>query len=130
MEDTFPIDARLVDLDSEVMETASSAFKRNADLVFLHFRDARNLLYAIREGGKEDRALSKASLLLSSAALESNLIFLGGLAQEIAQKRPGILSKQQILYLKGKEKIINEVGICFTQVGPTGCGFTFVFASG
>jgi hypothetical protein len=110
MGDTFPIDPRLVDLDSEVMETASSEFERNADLVFLHFRDARNLLYAIREGGKEDRALSKASLLLSSAALESNLIFLGGLAQEIAQKRPGILSKQQILYLKGKEKIINDKG--------------------
>jgi hypothetical protein len=93
-------DPWLKDVDNEIVEIAFEEFKRNIDLVGIHLRDARNLLYGVQET-HDDRLLGKAGILPSAAALESNLVYLSGVALRIAEKRAGIFAPPQIRYLKG-----------------------------
>ena len=103
------VDPRLRNVDQELAETVFEEFKRNIDLVGVHLRDARNILDAVREDIK-DRALAKAAVLLASAALESNLVYLSGTALRLAEKRPKTLAPAQLRYLKGIEEYVDENG--------------------
>ncbi len=105
----LPTDPRLKNLDQEVVEIVFEEFKRNIDLVGIHLRDARNMLYGAQKVA-DDRVLGKAALLLAAAALESNLVYLSGVALRIAEKRPDILVLPQIRYLKGVGEAIDENG--------------------
>lgn len=109
MRPEFPIDPRLKNVDETIVETIFQEFKQNIDLVAIHLRDARNLLYGVRSD-TEDKALCKATLLLAAAALESNLVYLSGAALSIAEKKKGTLAPGQVRYLKGCEEVIDENG--------------------
>lgn len=103
------IDPRLKNIDDEVSGIVFQEFQKNIDLVAIHLRDARNLLYGARrlEG---DRVLSRAAVLLAAAALESNLVYLSGIVVEIARKKPGVLIPPQVRYLQGIDKTIDDNG--------------------
>src|SRR5947208_3041022 len=105
----LPIDPRLKDIDQEVVEIVFQEFQRNIDLVAIHLRDARNMLDGAR-AVKDDRVLSKAALLLAAAALESNLVYLSGIALRIAEKRPELLIPPQLRYLRSVEEEIDDNG--------------------
>ena len=109
MERDFPVDPRLKDVDQAIVETIFKEFKQNIDLVAIHLRDARNLLYGVRDDTR-DRALCKATLLLAAAALESNLVYLSGAALSIAERKKDVLAPGQIRYLKGIEEVISDNG--------------------
>ena len=99
---------RLHKIDNEIAEIVFHEFQRNIDLVGIHLRDARNMWDGARH--IEDRVLAKATLLLASAALESNLVYLSGVALQIAEKKDHKLSPPQIRYLKGVSDTIDENG--------------------
>lgn len=109
MSNDLPIDPRIRDIDQELAEIVFEEFRRNIDFVGVHLRDARNMLYGARDVA-DDRVLGKASLLLASAALESNLVHLSGVALRLAERRTGILFPFQIRYLKGVEETIDDNG--------------------
>jgi hypothetical protein len=105
----FPTDPRLANIDNELVEIVSQEYQRNIDLVAIHLRDARNILYSGRD--LVDRsALGKAALILAAAALESNLVYLSGVAIRIAERNPDRLSPPQIRYLSGTERVIDDNG--------------------
>lgn len=106
----LPIDPRLQAVDDRVAEVVFEEFQRNSDLVGIHLRDARNMLSGARQA-KDDRLLSKGALILATAALESNLIYLSGIALRIAENKTNILLQPQIRYLRGVEEIIDENGV-------------------
>ena len=105
----FPLDPRLKNIDTEIAEIVAAQFQRNIDLVGIHLRDARNLWYGVNEL-RDSRVLSKAALLLAAAALESNLVYLAGVALRIAEERTGILKPPQVRVLKGVEEKVDENG--------------------
>src|ERR1017187_2933230 len=84
------VDPRIKNVDQELVEAVFEEFKRNVELVMIHLRDARNVLDAVRDGqnGRDDRGFAKATVLLASAALESNLVYLSGIGLRLAEKRP------------------------------------------
>jgi hypothetical protein len=90
MDMDFPVDPRLKNVDNELVEAVFQEFKRNVDLVGIHLRDARNMSFGVRETG-DDRVLWKAAVILSAAALESNLVYLSGVALRLAEKRVNTL---------------------------------------
>jgi|SRR5579871_6184250 hypothetical protein len=105
----FHVDSRLQDIDHELTEIVFQEFQKNIDLVAIHLRDARNMLYGAGELDG-DRVIGRAALLLAAAALESNLVYLSGIAVEIAKKRLGVLNPPQVRYLQGIEKAVDENG--------------------
>jgi hypothetical protein len=105
----FPIDPRLKNLDNELIKIVYQEYQKNIDLVAIHLRDARNMWYGANQVDG-DRVLGKGALLLASAALESNLVYLSGVAVKIAEQRPRTLNPAQIRYLKGVEEYVNENG--------------------
>jgi hypothetical protein len=105
----LPIDPRLKNIDTELVEVVFQEFKRSIDLVGVHLRDARNMLYGVRSV-QNDRVLAKAALLLAAAALESNLVYFSNVSLQIADKRPGILLSRQLQYLRGVNETIDENG--------------------
>src|ERR1019366_7497660 len=109
MDMDFPVDPRLKNVDNELVEAVFQEFKRNVDLVGIHLRDARNMAFGVRETG-DDRVLRKAAIILSAAALESNLVYLSGVALRLAEKRVDTLAPPQLRYLKGVVETIDENG--------------------
>jgi hypothetical protein len=105
----LPPDPRLRNVDNELVEVVFEEFERNIDLVGIHLRDARNMLYGAHEA-HDDKLLSKATLLLAAAALESNLIYLSGVALRMAERRNDSLAPPQIRYLRGTDELIDENG--------------------
>lgn len=105
----LPIDPRLLDIDNVLVEIVFDEFKKNVDLVGIHLRDARNTLTAVNQF-KDDRVLSKATILLASAALESNLAYISQVALRFAEKRPQDFAKPQVEYLQGFEDFIDDRG--------------------
>jgi len=103
------IDPRLKNIDNELTEIVFEEFQKNVDLVAIHLRDARNLLYGVGQL-EGDKVLSRAAILLAAAALESNLIYLSGIAIEIAKNRAGVLIPPQVRYLQGIDKTIDDNG--------------------
>ena len=106
------VDPRIKNVDQELVEAVFEEFKRNVELVMIHLRDARNVLDAVRDGqnGRDDRGFAKATVLLASAALESNLVYLSGIGLRLAEKRPNTLAPGQIRYLRGFEEYVDENG--------------------
>lgn len=102
----LPPDPRLLNLDQELLEAAGHLVFGNADLMFLHLRDARELLRSCQE----DRILSKATIVLASAALEANLAHLSSVGLEFASVKPDIYSTPQLAFLRGYENAVNESG--------------------
>jgi hypothetical protein len=82
------MDPRLKNIDDELVEIVAEEFKENIDLVGIRLRDARNMLASVKELN-DDGVLSKAAILLSCAALESNLAYLSKVGIKFAEKRPG-----------------------------------------
>jgi hypothetical protein len=102
-------DPRLKNIDNEIVEIVFQEVQRNIDLVAVHLRDARNMWDGARNI-KDGRVLAKAALLLASAALESNLVYLSGVALQISNTKAHNLAPPQIRYLKGTTETINENG--------------------
>jgi hypothetical protein len=105
----FELDPRLKNIDNELTEIVFQEFETNIDLVGIHLRDARNMLYGAREL-EGDRVIARAALLLAAAALESNLVYLSGIAVQIAKKRPDVLKPPQVRYLQGIDETIDDNG--------------------
>lgn len=105
----FEVDPRLKNIDNELVEVVFGEFQENVDLMAIHLRDARNLLYGARES-EGDRALGRSALLLAAAARKSKLVCLRGIAIEIAKKRPGVLNPPQVRYLQRIDKAIDDNG--------------------
>jgi hypothetical protein len=111
MEFDFPVDPRIKNVDDELVEVASQEYTQNIDLVGIHLRDARNILYALNEDGlKDERALSKAAILLAAAALESNLAYISRIALGFAEKRPDKYVGPQLDYLRGITEKVDDRG--------------------
>lgn len=109
IENDFPVDSRLKNVNQKLVEIVFREFKRNIDLVGIHLRDARNMLVGSRQVDN-DHVLAKAALLLASAALESNLVYLSGVALRLAEAQKGALSSPQLRYLRGITEAIDENG--------------------
>jgi|SRR5579859_3972754 len=103
---SLPADPRLQNLDQKLIEAAGELVLQNAKLMFLHLRDARELLRSCRE----DRVLAKATIVLASAALEANLAHLSAVGLRFAQVKPDIYTTPQLNFLSGYESIVNERG--------------------
>jgi hypothetical protein len=111
MEIDFPVDPRIKNVDNELVKVAFEEFKQNIDLVGIHLRDARNILYALNaEGLKDERVLSKAAILLAAAALDSNLAYISRIALGFAEKRPGKYLPPQLDYLRGITEKVDDRG--------------------
>jgi hypothetical protein len=101
-------DPRLQNINNELVEIVVEQFQSDIDLVFLHLRDARNILAGV--ANKETRALAKAAILLASAGLESNLVYLSRIGVRFAEKHPRLFAAPQLQFLRGAEKAIDDNG--------------------
>ena len=92
--------------DNELIELSGQIAKSGLDRIFMHLRDAREALRAA------DRpVMAKATVVLASAALESNLAHLTLRAQAFAAARPHIYEREQVEYLSGKKTIVTDRGV-------------------
>lgn len=107
---SMPPDRRLLNLDQELLQTAGDLTPSNCDLMFLHLRDSRNLLRGCDEC-REDRRLAKATIVIASAALESNLAHLSAIGLRFSAVRPTVYTTPQLNFLSGYESVVNERGI-------------------
>jgi hypothetical protein len=96
-------------IDNALVEISYEEHVKNVELAAIHLRDARNILYSIPELN-DNRALSKAAILLAAAALESNLNYLSRLALRFAETRPKLFSRPHLEFLSGTEDAIDENG--------------------
>jgi len=109
MDNALPRDRRLDNIDEELVQIVFEEFKNNIDLAGVHLRDARNILPSLKPL-KELAVLSKATILLACAALESNLAYLSKVAIRFAQKRPQLFVSAQVDYLYGVQEVVDERG--------------------
>jgi hypothetical protein len=73
--------------DDDLIQIVLEEHQKNAELALIHLRDARNILQGL-EALPPNRALPKSVILLASAALESNLTYLAGIALRFMNARP------------------------------------------
>src|SRR5438445_187593 len=105
----LPPGPRVLNLDESLFKIIADRFKPNVDLVAIHLRDARNIFASIHEDGKSfERPFTKAVILLSAAALESNLAYFSDLCLTIAEHRPDLYLPPQLDYLRGTQQYVNE----------------------
>jgi hypothetical protein len=109
MSPSLPPDPRLRNVNEELVQIVFEEFQGNIDLVGIHLRDARSILRALKNK-ESDRVLAKAAILLASAALESNLVYLSKIAVRFAEKRPDLFGAPQRRFLNGLEEIIDDNG--------------------
>jgi hypothetical protein len=83
--------------------------QKNAELALIHLRDARNILQGL-EALPPNRALPKSVILLASAALESNLTYLAGIALRFMNARPDRFTTPQINFVRNVETTIDDNG--------------------
>ena len=95
--------------DDDLLRIVYEEYVKNVDQVLVHLRDARNILYSIRELDG-NRALSKAVVLLASASLESNLAYISSVALQFARTRPQRFGVPHVLYLRGVDEEIDDNG--------------------
>jgi hypothetical protein len=95
--------------DADLVEIVYQEHLKNAELALVHLRDARNLLSAIPELS-DNRAFSKATILLAGAALESNLAYLSGIALGFINARPELYSRPHEEFLRGFAEEIDDNG--------------------
>jgi hypothetical protein len=92
--------------DNELIEISGQIAKSGLDRIFMHLRDAREALRAAHIP-----AMAKATVILASAALESNLAHLTLRAQAFAAARPHVYKREQVEYLSGKKTIVTNRGV-------------------
>lgn len=95
--------------DADLQAIVYEEHMKNVEFVLVHLRDARNLLFAIPDLSN-NRAFSKATILLAGAALESNLTYLSGIALGFIGARPTRYSKPHADFLRGFTEAIDENG--------------------
>jgi len=96
-------------VEDDLIEQSYEVSIGNFELAAIHLRDARNLLYGI-QSLRENRALSKATILMAAAALESNLTYLAHIALKFAEARPGKFRRAQVNFLRGVDEAIDDNG--------------------
>jgi hypothetical protein len=91
--------------DDELIELSGQIAKSGLDRIFMHLRDAREALRAA-----DTPLMAKATIILASAALESNLAHLTLRAQAFAKARPHVYKPEQLEYLSGRKTIVTDRG--------------------
>src|SRR5438105_1374984 len=102
----LPINPLLQNLDGQLLEAAGEKASQNAELMFMHLRDARELL----RNSREDRIIAKAAMVISCAALEANLAHFTSIGEHFQNVRPGTYGTPQLEYLRGIESFVDENG--------------------
>lgn len=109
--------------DNELIEISGQIAKSGMDRIFMHLRDARETLRVA-----DTTIGAKATIILASAALESNLAHLTLRAQAFAAARPHLYKPEQVEYLYGKKDNSHGSGCpegctASTKLGrtPAGC---------
>lgn len=97
------------DVDEELHRIAFEEALKNRELALVHLRDARNLLYAVAQTNGNS-ALAKATVLMATAALETNLTYIAYIAQRFAEARPNKLELPQLDFLRGIDRQIDDNG--------------------
>jgi len=97
------------EVDEELHQIAYEEAIKNRELALVHLRDARNLLYAVAEL-KGNSTLARATVLMATAALETNLTYIAYIAQRFAEARPNKLSLPQLDFLRGIDRQIDDNG--------------------
>jgi hypothetical protein len=95
--------------DKELLEIVYEESVKNAELKLIHLRDARNILHAIPDL-RDNSPLSKAAILLSAAALESDLIYMAGIALRFIEARPEKFDAAHSDFVRGFEESIDDNG--------------------
>jgi hypothetical protein len=101
-DDTPPVERKF---DDELIELWGDIAKSGLDRIFMHLRDARETLK-----GAHNSTMAKATVILASAALESNLAHLTLRALAAAQVRPDLYKPEQLEYLYGRKTIVTDRG--------------------
>jgi len=96
-------------VNNDLIEKSYEVSQKNYELAAIHLRDARNLLYAIH-GLRDNRALSKAAILMAAAALETNLTYLSLIALRFVEARPQKFRRPHINFLRGIDEEIDDNG--------------------
>ena len=91
--------------DNELIEISGQIAKSGMDRIFMHLRDARETLRVA-----DTTIGAKATIILASAALESNLAHLTLRAQAFAAARPRLYKPEQVEYLSGKKTTVTDRG--------------------
>jgi hypothetical protein len=97
------------DMDEELHRIACEEAIKNRELALVHLRDARNLLYAVADLN-DNSSLARATVLMATAALETNLTYIAGIALKLAEARPNKLSLPQLDFLRGIDRQIDDNG--------------------
>lgn len=90
---------------NDLLHISEGLIHSGLDRIYLHLRDARELMRLA-----DHSVMAKATIILASAALESNLAHLTLRAQAFGKARPGLYSPEQSDYLAGKQTIITDRG--------------------
>ena len=92
-------------IDNEMVQVFGDIAQAGIDRIFMHLRDAREA-----GRGANIPLLAKATVILSCAALESNLAHLTQRALAAAKARPQLYSREQLEYLSGTKQSITDRG--------------------
>jgi hypothetical protein len=90
----------------DLLHISEGLLHSGLDRIYLHLRDARELMRLA-----DHPVMAKATIILASAALESNLAHLTLRAQAFGKARSGLYSPEQSDYLAGKQTIITDRGV-------------------
>jgi hypothetical protein len=101
-DDTPPVERRF---DHELIQLWGDIAKSGVDRIFMHLRDARESLRLA-----DTSPMAKATVILASAALESNLAHLTLRALAAAKVRPDLYKAEQLEYLSGRKTIVTDRG--------------------
>jgi hypothetical protein len=90
---------------NDLLEISETLLHAGIDRIYVHLRDARELLRLA-----DHSVMAKATVVLASAALESNLSHLTLRAQAFGKAKPGLYSREQMDYLAGIKTIVTDRG--------------------
>jgi|GEM_PF-1860687 hypothetical protein len=108
----FPANPLLQNLDNELIEAAGEQSQTDASMMFVHLRDARELLRhsPLDSDNGIEKAMAKGAIVLACAALEANLSHLTAVAEAFERSRPGTYQTPQLEYLRGRKTIVDAKG--------------------
>jgi hypothetical protein len=90
---------------NDLLDISERLIHAGLDRIYLHLRDARELVNLANHS-----VMAKATIVLASAALESNLAHLTLRAQAFGKAKPGLYSQQQLDYLACTQTIVTDRG--------------------
>lgn len=88
----------------DLVQIAFEEHQKNVELALIHLRDARNIVQSIPEM-RPHRALPKAAILLATAAIETNLSHLSGIAERFIAARPSKFSAPHMDFVRGVQRL-------------------------